>query len=136
MKISTEEKMQIIEYIMLAIIACLVFFLIFTAESKAETITIENKCSQWVYGDPEGWPCYNESQGASEAYRLAAWKDLKRIAKRKGIKIPRKVVLIDPKDFGNYVDFISYKKGNTFYFAAMQPCQHINRKFGLEALRK
>jgi hypothetical protein len=104
--------------------------------ARAETITIENKCSQWVYGDPDGWPCYNRTQGASEAYRLSAWEDLKKLAKRRGIKIPRKVVLIDPEDYGSYVEFRSYKKGNTFYFAAMQPCQHINRKYGLEALRK
>jgi hypothetical protein len=105
-------------------------------EVKAEQIIIKNECSKWVYGDPAGWPCYNRTQGASEAYRLSAWEDLKKLAKRRGIKIPRKVVLIDPEDYGSYVEFRSYKKGNTFYFAAMQPCQHINRKYGLEALRK
>jgi hypothetical protein len=121
-------------YIIAAVLALLALFGI--SQAKAEQIVFKNKCGELSLSDPAGYDCYNKSQGADNAYRLAAWLDLKRIAKRKGIKIPRKVVLIDPQDFGGYVDFVSYKKGSTFYFAAMQPCQHINRKYGLEALSK
>lgn len=117
-------------YILITIVTCLVLAV---GIAKADTkVRIDNKCDKVV----DKIACYNKTQGADNEYRLAAWEDLKKLAIKRGYKLPKKVFLIDPVKEGRGIwDYKTYLKGNDLYFAPMQPCRHIDRKEGLRALR-
>jgi hypothetical protein len=109
--------------------------LLLASPAYAERLVIKNKCGEVLLTDPIGYDCYNDSQGSDNAERLSTWKALKKQAKRKGYRLPAKVVLTDPKCTRDRCDYKTYLKGKTLYFSVMSGCFNHNIEAGLEALK-
>lgn len=117
------------------IILSVLAFLIGIGQARAERLIIKNKCGEVLLTNPAGYDCYNKSQGSDNVERLSTWKALKKQAKRKGYRLPAKVILTDPKCTRDRCDYKTYKQGNALYFSVMSGCFNHNIEAGLEALR-
>lgn len=114
----------------------LVLALLLVDFAEGQSLTFKNKCGNVLLSDPVGYDCYNKSQGADNSERLLTWKALKKQAKRKGLRLPARVVLTDPKVGRGRWDYVTYLRGRTLYFSVISGCFNNNIEAGLEALKK
>jgi hypothetical protein len=94
--------------------------------AKAEQITFKNKCGELLHSDPTGFECYNKSQGADNAERLAQWKIIKKRLKARGYKIPAKVVLNDPQCTREYCDYIGKLTNRALHLPILSGCLRLS----------
>lgn len=124
-----KQKLALLALLIVAALAC-------AGIARAESVAIQNKC-KYERGDPLAGNCYGHSGGAPNSERLETWEALKIEAKRLNIKLPKKVVLIDPlKPEKGVWWYRSYWKDGVFYFSVNPGCFDNNIRFGLKRLKQ
>lgn len=109
--------------------------LLFVDFANAQTLSFKGKCQGIAADSPDYWPCMDKSQGTDEIENRYVFGLLKKAARKQGLKLPRKVVFIDPKCTRARCDYLSYVKGKKLYFSVISGCHTQSVEAGLEALK-
>lgn len=125
---------RIVEYGVLGLLGIAIILL--CTDANAQEVSIRNKCASIAESSPDYWKCYNATQSADNQHRLFMVEKLAKVAKKKRIKLPKKIIMRDAICTRHECNYPTYLKGNKLYWAVSSSCDEQHIEQAIEVLTK